>query len=125
MSLDITMSFNVLTGNKPLECTVYEANITHNLIEMAKACGLYNPMWRPYRLYNVPDDKESDFRYAEAGEIADALKWGIDELKRNPEKYKKLNPENGWGSYDALLRVATEYWQHCVDYPYAEVRVSR
>ena len=125
MSLDVTMSFPIITGNEPLDCVVYEMNITHNLVDMAIACGLYNPMWRPYKLYNVPDEKESEFKYAEAGELADAIRHGVKELESNPEKYKKLNPENGWGTYDDLLRIAKEYLSYCDKYPYAEVKVSR
>lgn len=26
-------------------------------------------------------------------------------LKKNPEKYRAMNPDNGWGDYDGLLRV--------------------
>lgn len=31
----------------------------------------------------------------------------IGEFKRDPEKYRVMNPENGWGSYDRLLPVLT------------------
>lgn len=125
MSLNITMSFPIMTGNEPLECVVYEATITHNLADMAMACGLYNPMWRPCKLYNVPDERESEFKYAEAGELADALRYGVKELESNPDKYKQFNPEDGQGTYEDLLRVAKDYLNHCDRYPYAEIKVSR
>lgn len=29
-------------------------------------------------------------------------------LQANPEKYRAMNPPNGWGSYDSLVGVLTE-----------------
>jgi len=28
----------------------------------------------------------------------------VENLKANPEKYRAMNPENGWGSYDSLCK---------------------
>ena len=50
---------------------------------------------------------------------------GIAELKSNPEKYKKFNPENGWGSYEGLLSFAEKYLQACEKYPNSIIGVSR
>lgn len=33
------------------------------------------------------------------------LQDGIKDMKENPEIYKKLNPENGWGSYEGALET--------------------
>lgn len=32
------------------------------------------------------------------------LEAAIAKLEADPEKYRAMNPENGWGSYDGLLR---------------------
>ncbi len=125
MSLDITMYFDVDTGGVEHKCEIAEFNITHNLTEMADKCGLYNPMWRPYRLYNIKDEEENKFLYAEAGELYDAIMAGIKNLESDPEKFKKFNPENGWGSYEGLLRVAKRFADACRDYPKAKVEVWR
>ena len=37
-------------------------------------------------------------------DIKSFLKDTLDELVAHPIKYKKLNPENGWGSYDSLVK---------------------
>jgi hypothetical protein len=124
MSLDVSLTFDVDTGGVEYKCEVYSFNITHNLGKMASECKLYNPMWRPYRLYNIDDEYGASFM-VEAGELYDALKFGVEELAANPEKYKKLNPDNGWGTYEGLLEVATEYMNACKDYPKAKVRVCR
>lgn len=112
---------------------VFDYNITHNLTEMANACGLYEPLWRPHLLKSnwieTKDyDKECRFETdnpSEAWEIVAKLKEGIKELKSNPEKYKKYNPDNGWGSYEGLLRFAEEYLKACENYPNAIIGVSR
>ena len=124
MSLDVNLFFDVDTGNEPHKAEVYEFNITHNLGKMASECGLYNPMWRPYKLYNIPDEQEENF-HAEAGEIADALEKGLEILKNDPAKFKMFNPDNGWGDYDGLVRVATGYLDACQRYPKAKVDVWR
>lgn len=90
---------------------VYTDNITHNLNKMAEACGLYEPVWRP---------KEK-----KAKDLIPKLEKGIKKLKENPDMFKKLNPENGWGSYEGLLSFAENYLQACINNPETEVRVWR
>jgi hypothetical protein len=46
-------------------------------------------------------------------------------LVRYPEKYKTLNPSNGWGSYEGLIEFVKKYHSACLDNPEAEIRVSR
>jgi len=38
---------------------------------------------------------------------------------------KKHNPKNGWGDYEGLVRFVKEYLKACIDYPDAEIKVSR
>jgi hypothetical protein len=49
--------------------------------------------------------------------------WNI--LLSDPEKYKRYNPENGWGSYDGLCDFVYNYRNACWDNPEAELRISR
>lgn len=35
------------------------------------------------------------------------MDW-LDALEADPEQYRAMNPENGWGSYDSLLGVLRE-----------------
>ena len=124
MSLSVSLVFKIDTGGVDYECEVYSFNITHNLGRMALECGLYNPMWRPYRMYNIDDERGKSF-IANAGELYDALKFGVDELVANPKKYKEMNPANGWGTYENLVDTATEYMNACKDFPEAGVKVDR
>ena len=107
MSLDI-----YLTAVRPT--TVYSGNITHNLNKMADAAGIYKLLWRP-----------EEIGITKASEVIEPLRIGISVLKSDPEKFKKFNPENGWGSYEILVRFAEEYLKSCEENPDADISVSR
>ena len=93
---------------------VYSANITHNLNRMASEAGIYEHLWRP-----------DEIKITKAKELVEPLREGLHKLKSEPEKYKKFNPENGWGSYDGLVKFVDNYLNACYEYPEAEVNVSR
>lgn len=97
---------------------VFHANITHNLGKMADATGtmLYEALWRPEELPN-------QITYAK--DLISYLSKGLAELLDNPDKYKQLNPENGWGSYEGLVKFVEDYLVACIKYPEAEITVSR
>ncbi len=113
---------------------VYHSNITHNLGLMAKEAGLYEALWRPHLLreeYNNPnDDHNIEMEFEEscsikALELIEPLRQGLHNLKINPNKFKKFNPENGWGSYDTLVEFAQKYLDACYEYPNSKVEVWR
>ena len=110
MSLDIYLEDPGKYGSYQ----IFDANITHNLGPMAAAAGLYKAMWRP--------DEEG---WAHARDITETLRAGIETLEAHPATFKELEPDNGWGSYEWLLKCAWSYLRACVKYPDALVRVSR
>jgi hypothetical protein len=93
---------------------VFEYNITHNLGRMAQKADLYSALWRP---------DEIGCKYAK--DITGMLERGLKRLKKDPEGFKKLNPENGWGSYEGLVTFVELYLNACMEYPDAEIEVSR
>lgn len=105
MSLDVDLV-------KKVSC--FSKNITHNLGDMAEAAGVYEACWRPEEL-NI----------TQAGHLVPILKLGLHRLKKNPEKYKKLNPKNGWGTYEILVKFVEEYLDACEMNPNAYIEVSR
>jgi hypothetical protein len=113
MSLDVD-----LMVTQPV--SIYSSNITHNLGKMAgvvvlkSGLTLYQCLWRP---------EEVGITHASClGEYLDEG-WNI--LLSDPEKYKKYNPENGWGSYEGLCDFVYKYRNACWDNPDAELRISR
>lgn len=41
-----------------------------------------------------------------------------------PEMFREMNPANGWGDYDSLLKVLSDIRDACLDNPSARVEVS-
>ena len=107
------MSLDVYLKNKEGE-EVFSANITHNLTNMAEEADLYFYLWRP-----------EECGKKTAGELLYPLRDGLHNLKIDPERFKKLNPENGWGSYEGLIKFVENYLNACYEYPDAEIIVSR
>lgn len=93
---------------------VFDYNVTHNLGKMASASGLYEVMW---------DALEQGYTIAE--QLIPKLEQGIINLVTEEDHYKTFNPENGWGSYEGLLRFAGKYLNACKQYPNALIEVSR
>jgi hypothetical protein len=93
---------------------VFSANITHNLNSMAGAAGIYEHLWRP-----------DEIGITKAGQLIEPLRAGLAMLQAEPDRFKALNPANGWGDYDGLVRFVANYLAACEESPDAEVRVSR
>lgn len=93
---------------------VFWANITHNLNRMAKAAGIYEHLWRP-----------DEIGVTKARQLIAPLTEGVELMKGDPLRFRALNPENNWGSYDGFVPWIEEYIDACREYPDADVSVSR
>jgi hypothetical protein len=93
---------------------VYSANITHNLGKMAREAGIYEALWRP-----------EEIGITHTAQLIAPLNEGLALLKSNPERFTRLNPENGWGTYEGLVRFVADYLAACEAYPASEVSVWR
>lgn len=107
MSLDISLC-------EVKKTIIYNANITHNLVEMAIEAWIYLELWYP-----------DDIGLEKAKELIKPLEEGIETLESDPEYYKQFNPTNGCGSYESLLKFTKEYLQACKDHPEATIEISR
>lgn len=136
MSLDITIKYKrpkrvdynathavcgsnvtVCNAGEFFEDTEWEANITHNMAEMARHIPvsvkyrnknyngtLYDYVWHP--------DKHGNVTTAPMSRI---LVSGIAYMVANRKELLLHNPVNGWGSYDAFLLWLTKYKEVCED----------
>lgn len=93
---------------------VYSANITHNLAKMAEAAGIYKHLWRPEELGIIL-----------ARDLIEPLTEGLNKMKADPDYYKQFNASNGWGLYEHFIPWIGEYLGACMQYPEAEISVSR
>lgn len=122
MSLDVTLKSPEIKKAHCVHCgseydtseVLYEDNITHNLGDMAVAAGIYRHLWRP-----------EEIGITKAEQLIQPLKEGLNLLKALPEKFRQHNSPNGWGKYEDFVPFVENYWKACVDYPSAEIHVSR
>lgn len=113
MSLDV-----YLTPNKCKLCgrggESFSANITHNLGKMALEAGIYEIVWRP-----------DENGITKAKQLIEPLHKAIEEMKKDPERFKKHDAPNGWGKYEHFIPWLEEYVAACEAEPEALVGVSR
>lgn len=113
MSLDVSLM-------KVMPTEVYTDNITHNLGVMARAVKLsngktlYDVLWRP---------DENDYYIAK--DISELLDEGWNILLSDPDRFKKFNPENGWGEYEGLVNFVYRYRNATWEYPESALSISR
>lgn len=104
MSLDIGLA-------KMQMAEVYSANYTHNVTHMWRLAGVYDA------LYNSEGKK--------AEEILLELERGLNAMKAEPEKYRALNPVNGWGKYESAVEFLEKFLQACYENSSAVITVSK
>lgn len=93
---------------------LFSANVTHNLTDMADEAGIYQHLWRP-----------DELGITKAHQLIEPLAKGVELMQREPDRFKALNPKNGWGSYDNFVPWIQRYISACRDYPDADVSVCR
>lgn len=95
------------------EAKLSSLNITHNLNNMAKTVGLYEVLWRP-----------EEIGVNTASQMISFLEKGLEELVAYPDKYKALNPPNGYGSYEDFVSFCRSVLDSCHKYPDAVIEAS-
>lgn len=94
--------------------TMFEANITHNLTQMAEKAGLYKFLWRP-----------EEIPITAARQLIDPLRVGLEQLGADPEYFKQFNDPDGWGTYEHFVSCVKKCLAACELHPEADVRTSR
>jgi hypothetical protein len=106
MSLDIYLVKKVM-----MEKEIYHRNITYNL----------NVMWRKACVYDALYNSHG----MQAKSIVPILKLGLEDMLKKPNVYKKLEPENGWGSYDGAITFLNSVIEACEDNPTAKLIIDK
>lgn len=83
-------------------------NYTHNVGPMLHDAGID---WNG-KMNNLP-----------VSEALPILEAGISKLESNPEYYRSMNPENGWGSYDGMMEWLAVIRKQMKAHPEGVVRV--
>lgn len=115
MSLDVSLYINVDTGgDKMKRISLFDANITHNLSEMAEEAGIYEHLWR-----------SEEIGAAQAKDISNAVEKGLSLMKNDPARFKKFDDPNGWGLYKHFIPWIEKYLVALKEHPNAYIEVSR
>ncbi len=89
---------------------LFWANITHNLNEMANEAGIYEACWRP-----------GEIGISKAKNLIPLLRDGLEKMRADPERFKRFNAPNGWGTYETFVEWVAGYLRACEEFPDAEV----
>lgn len=92
---------------------VWEYNITHNLVNMAKELMVYDCIWHP----------DIVFIYR-ASDLLPFLEEALLILLKDEDRFRKFEPSNGWGKYEHLVEFLTQYIRACAKFKNAVVEVS-
>lgn len=80
------------------------------------------PMWR----LAMPDtDGIAGMDGMLVKDAAESLRSGIAQMEKDPERFRELNPENGWGDFDRQLEALRQLLADFEKAPQAKVVVSR
>lgn len=101
------------------------ANITHNMGKMARAIPVLAEDGKVSTLYDYVWRPEEQEEKVDTTVMYRVLVEGISYMIAHRKELLKLNPENGWGSYDAFLKWLISYKEACEDHPGCEVFTSR
>lgn len=117
MSLDISLfqdKCNACGAKLDHKTVLFETNTTHNLGVMAKEGRIYKLLWRPEEL-----------GVTQAKQIIEPLEKTIINMELDPQRYKKHDAPNGWGTYEQFLPWLKKLLDACKKYPSASLEVSR
>lgn len=92
------------------EVSIFEVNISYSLADMYYKCV----------------DKEKGLKIFDEMSCKEALpilQKAIEDLIDNKEEYEKLNPKNGWGSYE-LLGTFLDMRKCCTENPDGIIELS-
>lgn len=83
--------------------TVAIVNFTYNL----------SPMWELASVYS--DLLESEGK--KASDIVTNLEKGLNLMKKYPDSFILLEPENKWGTYEVAVSTLSKIVTYCKEYP--------
>ncbi|MFD7554150.1 hypothetical protein ACFV9E_06370 [Streptomyces sp. NPDC059835] len=110
MSYDISLYLNVDSGGpEPLEVCV--ASIGNYTVNVAR-------MWTDALGHSLGDLKGTN-----AGDSQPALAAAIDRMTANPDRYRAMEPANGWGDYEGALAYLTALRDACAVHPKASIHI--
>lgn len=97
MGYDVSLQVDV-GGPEPVRLDILDENYTFN-------CGRM--------LYEAVGVGLADLSGEPAHKVAGILDTAITHMERDPERFRALNPDNGWGDADGWLRFLVKIRDAC------------
>jgi hypothetical protein len=94
--------------------SVYKTYVKRDIFQMADLVGVYSIIWKP-----------NDYGINKASKLIPHLERAIEELEKNPDFFKALQPEEKWSTYENFLAWLKRYLSACRNYPDAEIHIDR
>jgi hypothetical protein len=108
MGLGIWLTIEVDTGGpRPYVANLYDSEVTHNLAPMFRLAGCADHLYRPVR--------------GQAGAMIPVLRLALDVMRREPARFRAIEPVNGWGDYDGAVAFLQGLLTACEQHPKATV----
>ncbi|MEO3856157.1 hypothetical protein [Acrocarpospora sp. B8E8] len=108
MSYDVWLEID--TGHGEWQEVVEIGNYTMNVF----------PMWAD--ALNGMSLRE--YHHALCSEAAGPLADGVKRMEADPEKYRAMNPSNGWGDYEGALNYLRAVAEACAAHPKCRIVVD-
>lgn len=108
MSYDIYLDID--TGAGEPQTVVEIGNYTSNAA----------PMWREA----LGGRRLRDYHGAPCSEAAGPLADAVKRMEADPDKYRGMNPPNGWGDYEGALRYLRTLAEACAEHSKCTIYVS-
>ena len=108
MSYDVSLMIDTGAGD-PIEA-VEVGNYTRNV----------SPMWRDA----LGGKLLSEFHDAPCSEAAGPLAGAVKRMEADPEKYRAMNPPNGWGDYEGAIDYLRRIAEACASHTKCTLWIS-
>lgn len=134
MSLDVYITTNACAHCGREGTELFSWNYTYNVSDMlgaaAIACGVATPkeaaaVGEPTTAVLFGRIRMLDGIEGRAGDYVPKLEAILAELRKCPEKYRPMEPSNGWGSYDGIVSALGELLDALRKHPDAKVETWR
>ncbi|MFE3583712.1 hypothetical protein [Streptomyces vinaceus] len=114
MSYDVSLYLHVDTGGPwaPSSDEVCVANVGNYTSNVA-------PMWA-----DALGHRLADLHDRNAGESLPALAAAVRKLRANPDRYRVMEPANGWGDYEGAVAYLAALCDACAVHPKAVIHIS-
>lgn len=67
----------------------------------------------------------ADLHGRTAAEAIDDLRQAVQRMASDPEKYRAMQPPNGWGNYEGARDYLSDLLEGCLAHPKSTIYVSR